>query len=480
MERSITVARVAGLVGDFGRSPAYLGLADALRLPIADGRVPLGARLPSERDLASGLDLSRTTVTRAYENLVAGGYAEARRGAGTYSAIPDGLRRAHDLALTPLPDDTAMIDLNCAAMSAPPGVMAAYAQAVAELPAYLAGHGYFPAGAPVLQEAVAADYAERGLPTEPEQIVITSGALSAAAIVVQATLRTGQTAMVETPTYANCVQALRHAGARLIPSPVDPDGWDLDQVEVTLQQTRPRLAYLIPDFQNPTGHLMSDEQRSRYARMLRRSETLPVVDESHHALNLDGVEVPRPFAAYAPETITIGSASKSIWGGLRIGWIRMPRADDVRRLVGARVHLDLGAPVLEQIAAARLLGDGGATLRTQIERLRAQRDALVGGLGDHAPRWRFRVPSGGMCLWCELPSPHAVELAAIAETRGVIVAPGPVFAVDGGLDRFIRVPWVRPADQMIAAARVLGESWDEVTALCERGRARGEQRVVLA
>jgi DNA-binding transcriptional MocR family regulator len=178
MNESISATRLATLVGGFDRSPAYAGLAGALRELIGDGRVGYGVRLPSERDLMAALEVSRTTVTRAYAVLRDTGYAEARQGSGTYTRLPGGPTRAHDRALWPTDVTPGFIDLVCAAASSPPGIAAAYAEAAAELPAYLGGHGYYPAGLPDLQAAIAQTYADRGLPTVPEQIIVTTGAVA--------------------------------------------------------------------------------------------------------------------------------------------------------------------------------------------------------------------------------------------------------------------------------------------------------------
>src|SRR5690349_24500430 len=113
MDRAITARRVATLVGEFDRSPAYAGLADALVLLIGDGRIPVGTRLPSERELTEALGVSRTTVTRAYAGIRDAGYAAARQGSGTYTAVPGGASRVHDRALLPKQGDHAVIDLNC-------------------------------------------------------------------------------------------------------------------------------------------------------------------------------------------------------------------------------------------------------------------------------------------------------------------------------------------------------------------------------
>jgi DNA-binding transcriptional MocR family regulator len=457
----ISASRVATLVGDFDRSPAYAGLAAALRLLIGDGRILLGTRLPSERELTDTLAVSRTTVTRAYTELRDSGYAESRRGSGTFTRVPDGRRRALDNALLPYSGDEDAIDLNCAATSAPPGVAAAYADAVAELPAHLGGHGYFPSGLPRLQAAIAATYDARGLPTRPEQIMVTPGALTATAVVAQALTGPGDRVLVESPVYPNATHAIRLGGARIAPSPVDPDGWDLTGVGASLRQTRPKLAYLIADFQNPTGHLMTDAQRAEYADHLRATRTVAVVDEAHQSLALEGQEMPRPFASYAPGTISIGSASKSFWGGLRLGWIR---ADDEQMvaLTRARVGFDLGAPVLEQLVLTRLLAHPEPILAQQRARLRQQRDRLAAAVTTHLPDWRFRLPSGGLALWCELPRSGATSAVAEAERRGVILAPGPVFAAEGGLDRFIRIPWTLPPDQLEEAMVRLASAWAAV------------------
>ena len=330
MSPVMSASRVSSLVGDFDRSPAYAGLAASLRLLIGDGRILLGTRLPSERELTEALGVSRTTVTRAYADLRDSGYAEARRGSGTFTTVPGGRRRALDNALLPYSGDENAIDLNCAAACAPPGVAAGFAAAAEELPAHLGGHGYFPAGLPLLQAAIAATYDARGLPTRPEQIMVTPGALTATAIVAQALTGPGDRVVVETPAYPNATQAIRLSGARIVASPVDLDGWDLAGVGATLRQTRPRLAYLIPDFHNPTGHLMTDAQREEYAEHLHATRTVAVVDEAHQQLALEGQEMPRPFATYAPGTISIGSASKAFWGGLRLGWIRASDEQIVR------------------------------------------------------------------------------------------------------------------------------------------------------
>lgn len=464
MTRSIAPQHLARLAGDFDRSPAYRGLARKLRELIGDGRIPVGTRLPSERAVTTALGVSRTTVTRAYEDLAAAGFASARRGSGTFALVPAEQRRAHDRALHPLgsrqmPEE--VIDLNCATSAATPGVAAAYESALAALPACLATDGYLPSGLPDLQARVADGYAARGLPTTPEQIVITSGALSGIAIVARALSAHGDRVLVESPVYPNAMQALRTGGGRLVSAPLaDPlgdSGWDIDATQATLGQTAPRLAYLIPDFQNPTGFLMSDADRARYAAALRTTRTTAIVDETLYATNLADVPMPAPFASHAPDAVSIGSASKIFWGGLRVGWIRAPVAL-VERIIAARVSLDLGSSLFDQLVVSDLLGrpDVHALRR---ERLRAQRDSLAAMLRAQLPDWRFRLPAGGIALWIQLPQGSATRLAAHLERDGVHVAPGPVFTVEGGSDRWLRIPFTRSETQLATAVERIAAAW---------------------
>jgi len=463
MNRILAPDRLAALVGDFNRSPAYRGLRLSLQELIGDGRIPNGTRLPSERAVTLALGVSRNTVTRAYGDLVAAGFATSRQGAGTYAAVPVERRRAHDHALHSLgaTAQESAIDLNRAAGAATPGVAAAYARALTQLPSYLGSDGYLPSGLPDLQALIAASYGRRGLPTAPEQIVITPGALSGIAIVSRALSRPGDRVMIESPIYPNAIGALRVGGGRLISSPLaDPlgeEGWDMEGIEATLRQTSPHLAYLIPDFQNPTGFLMGDHMRVRYASALRAVKTVAIVDETLQTTNLGDQPMPAPFAAYLPDAITLGSASKMFWGGLRVGWIRTPRSL-LSRMLAARVQLDLGTSLFDQLVVAELLGDD-KILADRREHLRQRRDALAQALHEHLPGWRFRLPEGGLTLWVQMPHGSATDLASDMERHGVFVAPGPVFSVEGGADGWLRIPYAKPTEELVEAVRQIAKVW---------------------
>ncbi len=467
MSRVLAASRIAGLIGHFERTPAYKGLAEGLRVLITDGRIPVGARLPSERELTEALAVSRTTVTRAYAELRDHGFLVSRQGSGSVASLPASRGHRGDHLLPPgdLPEDK--IDLTCAAPVPGPGVLAAYERAVAELPAYLAGTGYYPSGLPALREAVAASYAVRGLPTSPDQVMIVPGALAGVAIAARALLTSGDRAVVESPTYPNAIATLSHCGARLVGVDVPPDaaqaGPDTAGLVATLRQVSAQVAYLIPDFHNPTGALMEDAAREQVARTLARAGTTAIIDESMVALALDGQEMPAPFAVHSPDAVSVGSLSKSFWGGLRTGWLRIPETR-VDAFFRARLSLDLGVPLLEQLVATDLVSTGQDLLTHRREQVRSSRDAALAALAEHLPQWRVSHPGGGLNLWCELPQALSSALVPKAARHDVLLASGPSFAPEGGLDRFVRLPYTQPAHVLTDAISRLGQAWRETVA----------------
>jgi DNA-binding transcriptional MocR family regulator len=467
--------------GGAGRKlPAYRGLADGVRLLVLEGRVQVAARLPAERELALALGVSRTTVAAAYEALRAEGFARSRRGAGSWTAIPEG----HILpsrSLEPLPPDAAgsVIDLGCAALPAPePWLTRAMEGAVADLPAYAATHGDFPAGLPVLREAIADRYTARGVPTMPEQIMVTTGAMGAIGAAARRLVGLGERVAVESPSYANVLELFRETGARLVPVALREGlgGWDMAGWRRVLRDAAPRMAYVMPDYHNPTGTLVGDEERRALVEAARAAGTVLVADETMAELTLDG-EGPgvRPMAAFdrGGTVMTVGSASKAVWAGLRIGWVRST-PDVVRRLVSARAYLDLGSPVVDQLAVAWLLrGEGWEqALATRRVRARECRDDLAAALRQHIPEWDFTVPRGGMTMWVRTGEVSGSRVAVAGERLGVRVPSGPRFGVDGAFESFVRIPFTvsgptahEAAARLAAAAAVVasGGAPDEAT-----------------
>ncbi|MBR7674902.1 MocR-like transcription factor YczR [Streptomyces daliensis] len=432
------------------RTPAYRALADGVRLLILEGRVPVATRLPAERELAGALGVSRTTVAAAFEALRADGFLESRRGSGSWTAVPAG-NPVPTRGLEPLPPEAAgsMIDLGCAALPAPePWLTRSFQGALAELPPYAHTHGDYPAGLPALREALADRYTARGVPTMPEQIMVTTGAMGAVAALTRLLTPRGERIAVEHPSYANVLQLLRDAGARLVPVPMAGGlaGWDLTAWRQVLRDAAPRMAYVIGDFHNPTGSLAPDDQRRDLVAAARAAGTVLVADETMADLAFDEeTPLPRPVAAFdsgGSTVITVGSVSKSIWAGLRIGWVRAA-PEVIRSLVAARAYADLGSPVLEQLAVAHMMnGEAWAgAVAVRRERARGNRDALVAALREHLPDWEFTVPLGGLTLWARTGGLSGSRIAEAGERLGVRVPSGPRFGVDGAFEGYVRLPF---------------------------------------
>ncbi|WP_213454008.1 MocR-like transcription factor YczR [Rhizomonospora bruguierae] len=461
MVSTVRGAQLARLLGQWHalpgrrRSPDYAALAGAVRGLLTDGRLALGVRLPAERELAQALAISRTTVSAAYRELRASGHLTSRRGAGSWTTLPGGHRVGSHGLWAPL-DDLDGIDLGSAAMPAPAELPAAAEEAVADLSRYLSGAGYHPAGLPDLRDAVAAGFTRRGLPTSAEQIMITSGVQHALDLVLRLLVPAGSPVLVETPTYPNALASLAARRARIATHGLGRAGWDAELLLGAVRQTRPRLAYLIPEFHNPTGHLMPVGLRERLPAAVHSAGTDLVADESFVDLALDGVAPPPPLASYDRHSrvLTIGGMSKPYWGGLRIGWVRAA-APVVQRLAAVRVGMDMSSPVLDQLVAVRLLERADTVVPARRAQLVRQRDALVAALRAELPEWRFAVPRGGMSLWAELDGPVSSALARAAEDLGVRLAPGPRFGADGTLERFLRLPFALPPEDLAEAVRRL-------------------------
>jgi DNA-binding transcriptional MocR family regulator len=489
----IGAKRLASIIGTGPwPRPGYESVATAISSAITDGRLASGVRLPSERELAKATGLSRTTTARAYALLREREYVATRRGSGSIVRLPQVPGGKVDHLLTQDGAEETDIDLRCTAQTAPPAVMRAYEAGLGHLGAYLPAQGLYPSGIPVLRELIAARYADRGVATEPDQILITSGALGSVAIAVRALLRDQESSgdgvtsrgrgrvLIERPSYPNAIASLEAAGARLVNYPLEhgPGGhhWDIDAMDEVIASSGARIAYLIPDFHNPTGALLPGDERSRLGEVLRRRSVVPIIDESLVELELEGTETPAPLAAHVPDSITVGSTSKIFWAGLRIGWLRVP-SHRIDQIASARLSLDLGAPVLEQLAAAELMADHDAVVAETRSRLRRGRDLLVAQVRTHLPDWEFTVPRGGMSLWARLPNARSSALAAAAKEHGLGLVSGPNFAPGGGLNGWIRLPFTASEDQLAQVGGLLAAAWKDAQSM-PIGRAAPSARIV--
>jgi DNA-binding transcriptional MocR family regulator len=416
--------------------------------------------LPSERALADALRVSRTTVTAAYTQMRDDGYLNGRRGARSTTALPV------TPAAVPSHSEPASVNLAAATLAAPvAAVSQAFTEAAQEVTPYLHDIGIELTGVPPLRVAIAERYCARGLPTHPDDIMVTTGALHAIGLILATYTQPGDRVLVEQPTYHGALAAMATRGIRPVPVAMTGDGWDLDAVDAAVRQLSPSLAYLVPDNHNPTGMTLPAAGRKRLAQIIAETRTRTIIDETITDIWLDE-PVPAPLAAAMTArrdlVVTVGSMSKSCWGGLRIGWIRAERST-LTTIAALRPAIDMGTAILEQLAAARLLGVADEWLPERRNVLRARRALLLTLLDEHLPDWRPDPGKGGMSLWVRLPAPMSSALSAAASRMGLEIPPGPRFGVDGTLERFLRVPYALPDDQLTEAIALLARAWRSVT-----------------
>jgi DNA-binding transcriptional MocR family regulator len=468
-----------------GTGPLYLRLATALRTAIDTGRLPAGGRMPPERQLSAELSVSRSTVAAALEQLAQEELVTRRQGSGTYvrdvARTPADGRRAfvhaldeHALLRDLSGGPEASIELLAAAVDCAPEVRAAV-RGLDDglLDRWTSGHGYVPLGLPPLRDAVAAHLCSRGLPTEPRQVMVTTGAVEAVLLAARLFVEPGDPVAVEAPSYIGALDVLRSVGGRLLALDVDDRGARTDQLAALMTRSLPRMVYLIPDFHNPTGTVLSGPRRREVARLATDFRVPVVEDLVQHDLWF-GAEPPPAIAAVDPDApiLTLGSMSKVFWGGLRVGWVRADPAT-IERLGRIKTVTNYGTPAVDQLVAAQLLPDLDTVAARRREQLAVRLTRLEDAVRTHLPDWRWRSPAGGLSVWLRLPTPDAPTLVRAAERHGVAVATGASFGLAAGDHHdHVRLPFVADPDVIAEGVRRLATAWADVTRPHERARTR--------
>ena len=484
----VTAGTLVELIGPWsdGADPLNEQLAEALTRAIEVGLLPPGTRLPAERELARELALSRTTIVAAYDRLRLAGLARSRQGSGTrVAARPPGL-----FALTPTPaedtdterptrighvaadptflagwpghaDSADAIQLTIGALPAAPAVGACVETAMRDdVPALLDEMGYDPFGWAPLRVAIAGYLERLGVPTDPDQVLVTNGAQQAVHLVASQIGGPGSAVVLENPTYIGAIDAFRTTGNRLLPMPVDPDGPRVDIAGLLAASAPVRLAYVVPTFHNPTGATMPEARRRDLARAAAEYG-FQVVEDLTPDASL-GVGVPPPIAAFDPgdRVITLGSLSKLAWGGLRIGWIRAPRAD-IDRLVAGKIVADHATSLITQAIAARVFERIDDVVAWTTAAAAERRAILTDALATRLPEWSWETPRGGLSLWVGMPDADAVQYSRLAARHGVIVRPGPLASPDGGFRDHIRIAYGTDPERLVEAVERLAAAWAE-------------------
>lgn len=340
------------------------------------------------------------------------------------------------------------------------GLRAAFARALARRTLQ-----YSPTeGNPRLRELLAARLTGRGLPTTVDDLLITTGSQQGLQLLSTALLDPGATVLVEEPVYLSALQCFQLAEARIVPVPGDAEGIDPAALDEIAARERPSLLYLVPTFSNPSGRTVGPARRRALAEVIARHGFWLVEDDPYHELRYRG-EREEPMSArpeLAERAIYLGSFSKVIAPGMRLGWLRAP-SELLRRVAILKQASDLHTSTIDQAAAAEYLAaaDLDAHVRRLCETYRVRRDAMLAELpAITPPGTTWTDPDGGMFVWVTLPRGTDTDLLLPEALRhDVAFVPGSAFLV-GEPDRSaLRLSFATHAPETIAEGlRRLGKA----------------------
>ena len=462
--------------------PLYALVAEKLEKLIQAGTLRPGERIPSVRRICAQHGVSLTTAVHACLLLENRGLVEARPKSGFF-VRPQIERRVQEPqcsqpAKSALPVTVGSLQARIfdAARVADVVPLGAAYPGAANLPVArlgrimsvvarksgAAGINYdMPPGAENLRRQIARRSLDSGLNLSPDDIITTCGGTEALALCLRAVARPGQVVAVESPTYFGVLQQIESLGLKALEIPMHPrDGMDLDALEQSLKK-RPIAACLaVPNFNNPLGSLMPDENKKRLVKILARHEVPLIEDDINGCLSH---QEKRPHAAKAYDqqgrVLLCGSFSKTIAPGYRVGWVVPGRYYDRVKLLKSTGTLATAS--LPQLAIAEFMANGGYDhhLRALQKKCASQVAQMSRTVAETFPAGiKLTRPAGGFVLWVELPGKvSALKLHDLALAEKISIAPGPMFSASQGFKNFIRLncghPW---SPGMARAVDVLG------------------------
>lgn len=455
--------RVVDALGDWtgGAGPLYARLADAVEQAVMRRRIQPGELLPPERRFALALRVGRSTVVRAYDQLRDKGIVESRQGSGTRVAASTRARGIGHLTLDGLStaapaQEQVTIDLATASFAADVSLrseLTGMSDAVVE--SILDGTGYATAGEPLLRELIASQFEDEGLPTSPEQVLVTSGAQQSISLIARKFLAPADEVVVEDPTSAGALDIFSEARATIRAVPghlsLQPD----DLVD-SLRRSRSAMAYLaLPS--GVHGYVVPRDAIDTVARAVERFGCLMIEDAGLKDLVL---AEPPPYLAARTDApvLTVGSMSKLFWGGLRVGWIRGPESL-IEGLVRTKARADLGTSALSQHLAVRLLGQREEIRQRRLDHVRENLVIAERALGTLTPALEWELPQAGLAIWARLPVGTSTRFARHAHDHGVRIAAGEAFSFSGHSNDRVRISLAPPSSLFEEGLRRLGAAW---------------------
>jgi DNA-binding transcriptional MocR family regulator len=459
-----------------GGAPLYRQIAAAIRTCILAGTLTPGVKLPSSRELAKRLEVHRRTVVAAYQVLEREGLIYSGVGQGTF--VGERLDRPDDEtrglfsweAFLRRPEGSADLWRFVGREGTAPGAIR-FTGATADPALFptddfrgvlddafrLYGSGaleYGPTeGYAPLREWVAERLRSRGVRVDPDEVMIVSGSQQGLDLVARLLLHDGDAAMVEEPGYPNGFRVFQAAGARAVGVPLDDGGLRLDLLERVARRDGPRLLYTMPIFQNPTGLSLAEDRIGPLLDLCGRLG-MPVIEDQFDADLFYEGPLPRSLKAADDRgmVLLLGSFSKILFPGLRLGWLVVPRPL-LAALHELKQMTDFSSGLLVQCAMDLYCRRG--LLDRHLERVRAiygvRLSVMLRALDEEfPPEVRWTRPRGGLTLWVSLPAGlDALDLWAQARREGVDFTPGPVFFPSGGGNGHFRLSYIRETEERI-------------------------------
>jgi 2-aminoadipate transaminase len=271
---------------------------------------------------------------------------------------------------------------------------------------------------------------------EPERTIATNGSMQADAFLFKALVEPGDVVVVEAPTYDRTLLALRQMGAEVLPVPLEADGIDVEALARELDGgARPKLAHIIPNFQNPAGCTLSLEKRGRLLELARQYGFTIFEDDPYIELRFEGAQHPTMLSMAGDETVVYASSfSKTVCPGVRVGYL-VGSAELIARIRRIATGTYISPSMVSQAIVAEFCASGAIerSIATVKRALLERRDATCAALERHLPEARFVKPQGGYFLWVDLPEGTDIAgLEAGARERGVIFVKGSDFLIEGG------------------------------------------------
>jgi DNA-binding transcriptional MocR family regulator len=492
--------------------PMYRQIAMQIQQLVADGVLPTGSRLPPERKLAEMLDVNRTTVLAAYRDLKADGYAASHVGRGTvvmpsqsksqdagaesariiadsFKDTDDGSQWKHLFSKEAgRTRDTLTRDI--LALAGRPGIISFAAgipipdlEPLPELEALLMsmlhekGHALFhhtpTEGLPSLRESIAKHSLMRGIQASPSEILVLSGSQQGLDLLSRMFLDPGDTVITEEPTFFCARQLFEGRGATVTGIPCDEEGMRIDRLEAWLGRVSPKFIYVMPTFQNPTGRTTSPARRRMLLESANRHGIPIIEDDAYSGLRYEGADIPPLKSLDSQNSVLyLGSFSKVLFMGLRIGWIQAPRAV-LRQLAVHRQLSDIHAAAPSQWLVDACLRSGLLERHRMaaVDESRIRRDIMLKALSRHLAGISgvsWNKPEGGLYIWLALPPGLTAQgVSASAARLGVAFVPGHVFSTDGSSSHAIRLnftypPAARIEEGVMLLAKAIREALDGI------------------